>query len=1189
MSVHLGQGNCPFFHVCVSIERGEQMGIRFLIGRSGTGKTERCLNEIREKLTADPYKGPAIIFIVPDQMTFQMEYELVKTPNLGGMIRVQVLSFNRLAWRVLQETGGMTRQHLSSTGVHMMLRKIMNKKKQDFKVFAKASDKNGFIDLVEKMITEFKRYMVSPNELEKHYENLMKNSQNHEKALADKLHDLMLLFRELEKELASKYIDAEDYLRLLSEKILDSEYVKGAEIYLDGFHSFTPQEYQVVESLMKTADNMTISLTADKPFHEHLPHELHLFHMTGMTFHKLTELAKLNNIDIEEVIQLTEPVRFQREPSLVHLEKYYEARPIKAYEEKPAITIAEAVNKRAEVEGIAREIKRLVREEDTRYRDIAVLIRNMASYRDLIEQVFQDFDIPFFIDEKRSMIYHPLIEFIRSSLEVITGNWRYEAVFRCIKTELLYPMNESKQKMREQMDILENYCLSYGIQGAKWTGKERWTYRRYYSLDDDYVKTDEEREIEELVNRLREIVVPPLNTLQKRLKRAKTGRQMAEALYLFLEELKVPQKLELLSQEAEENGRLIEAREHDQVWNAVMNLLDEFVEMMGDAEISVSLFADILDAGMESMKFALVPPAIDQVLIASLDRSRFYGLKTTFLIGVNDGVLPAKPKEDSVLSDEDRERLFLNGLELAPTARRQLLDENFLIYLALTSASNHIYISYPLADEEGKALMPSIVIKRLQDLYPFAEEVVYVNEPESIHDENQLTFIASPNVSLSLLTSQLQQWKKQYPIHDVWWDVYNFFMENPEWKRKAQKVIESLFYKNEEKPLSKEISRKLYGEHIQGSVSRMEQFRSCPFLHFATHGLKLKEREFFRLEAPDVGQLFHAALKLMADRMQQLKIEWRDLTKEQCEKLSFDAVEQLAPKLQREILLSSNRHHYIKRKLQNIMTRASTILSEHARMSGFAPVGIELGFGKNNKLPPFRFQLKNGCTMEVVGRIDRIDKAESSKGILLRVIDFKSSDKSLNLAEVYYGIALQMLTYLDVVISNSLSWLGVKATPAGVLYFHIHDPFIQTSGQLNDEEIEEEIFKSFKMKGLLLGDEEAVKLMDQSLESGHSKIVAAGIKKAGGFYSYSSIASEEEFDLLRQYIRHEFKRIGTEITDGFVAISPYKLKDRTPCKYCSFKTVCQFDESLEDNQYRTLKNLKGNEVLELLRKEEEHE
>jgi len=1165
------------------------LGIRFLIGRSGTGKTAKCLEEIREKLMIDPLNGPSIIYIVPDQMTFQIEYELVKTPNLGGMIRAQVLSFNRLAWRVLQETGGMSRKHLSSTGIHMMLRKIIDQKKQDFKVFTKASDKTGFIDHIEQMLTEFKRYMVSPQELKEHYESLLDSSNHQEKALADKLHDLILLYQELEKALANKYIDSEDYLKLLAEKILESEYVKNAEIYVDGFHSFTPQEYQVMESLMKTAKQMTITITADKPFHEHLPHELHLFHMTGMTYHKLRELATLNNIEIDENVELTEPLRFQKEPSFVHLEKYYEARPTKVYEEKPAITIAQAVNKRAEVEGVAREMKRLVRDEGARYRDMAVLIRNMSSYHDLIEQVFQDYDIPFFIDEKRSMLYHPLIEFIRSSLEVITGNWRYEAVFRCIKTELLYPLHVPKQKLREQMDILENYCISYGIQGSKWTANDRWTYRRYYSLEDDYVKTDEEREIEELVNELREVVVPPLHQLQKRLKRAKTACKMAEALYLFLEELKVPEKLEILSKEAEENGRLIEAREHDQVWNAVIHLLDEFVEMMGDTELSISLFRDMLDAGIESMKFALVPPAMDQVLVASLDRSRFYGIKTTFLIGVNDGILPAKPKEDSVLSDEDREYLVRGGLELAPTARRQLLDENFLIYLALTSASKHLYVSYPLADEEGKALLPSIIIKRMEDLFPNVKEVVWVNEPETMEVSDVLTFIVSPNVSLSMLTAQLQSFKKKYPIHDIWWDVYNYFIEHPEWRNPSKKVLRSLFYKNEEKPLSKEISRKLYGEHIQGSVSRMELFRSCPFSHFATHGLKLKEREFFRLEAPDVGQLFHAALKLMAERMQQLKIEWRDLSKEQCAKLSYDAIEKLAPKLQREILLSSNRHHYIKRKLQKIMTRASSILSEHARMSGFAPVGIELGFGKNNKLPPFRFQLKNGCTMEVVGRIDRVDKAESSKGLLLRIIDFKSSDKALNLAEVYYGIALQMLTYLDVVISNSLSWLGVKATPAGVLYFHIHDPFIQSSKQLSDDQIEEEIFKSFKMKGLLLGDEEAVRLMDQSLEHGRSNIVSAGLKKTGGFYSYSSIASEEEFQILSQYIRKEFERIGTEITDGFVSISPYKLKDKKPCTYCSFKTFCQFDESMEENRYRALKNLKEEEVLGLLRKEDDDE
>jgi len=1159
------------------------MPVRFRLGRSGTGKTTKNLQEIKDRLRQDPLRGPAIIYLVPDQMTFAMEYELVKDSSLNGMVRAQVLSFSRLAWRVLQETGGTSRTHLTSTGIHMMLRTIIEKKKHEFKVFTKASDKTGFIDHVEQMLTEFKRYMVTPEELKAKSEQFERNDLQYEKALGDKLHDLLLLYHELEKALADKYIDAEDYLKLLREQLPKSSYVKDAIVYIDGFHSFTPQEYEVLDALMQTAGDVTISLTADKPFHEHLPHELHLFHMTGMTYYKLSDMARSHGLEVEEEL-LTELVRFQGKPSLCHIEQHFESRPTKAYDGPTNVTVAQAVNKRAEVEGIAREITRLVRQEGARYQDVAVLTRNMGRYQDLIEQVFQDYEIPFFIDEKRSMLYHPLIEFIRSSLEVITGNWRYEAVFRCIKTELLYPLDVAKPVMREQMDRLENYCLAYGIQGSKWTSDERWTYRRYYSLDDHYVKTDEEQEMEDLVNDLKQMIVPPIEKLQGRLKRAKSGRKMAEALFLYLEELHIPEKLQKLSEEAEVKGRLVEAREHQQVWNAVMNLLDEFVEMMGETNLSMSLFADVLDAGMESMKFALVPPAIDQVLIASLDRSRFYGLKTTFIIGVNDGVLPAKPKEDGVLSDEDRELLFHSGLTLAPTAKRQLLDENLLIYFALTSASERLYITYPLADEEGKALLPSMIIHRLRDLFPDLHEKVFMSEPEEMDEEAQLSFIINPSVALSHLTGQLQSWKKKYPIHDVWWDVYNFFMEDESWKLRSSKVIGSLFYHNEEKPLDDGVSRKLYGESIKGSVSRMEQFRSCPFSHFASHGLKLKERETFRLQAPDIGQLFHAALKLMADRMKQLEVDWRDLTKTQCEKLSFDAVEQLAPKLQREILLSSNRHHYLKRKLQKIMTRASSILSEHAKMSGFAPVGIELGFGKREELPPFRFTLPNGVTMEVIGRIDRVDKADGSQGTLLRIIDFKSSDKSLDLTEVYYGLALQMLTYLDVVISHSKLWLGVEATPAGVLYFHIHDPFIQTSGQLSDDIIEEEILKSFKMKGLLLGDEEAVRLMDQTLDHGRSNIIQAGLKKTGGFYSYSSIASEEEFELLRKYVRKEFVQIGTDITNGTVSISPYKLKDKKPCTYCSFKSVCQFDESLEDNEFRNLKPLKPEEVLEELRK-----
>ena len=262
----------------------------------------------------------------------------------------------------------------------------------------------------------------------------------------------------------------------------------------------------------------------------------------------------------------------------------------------------------------------------------------------------------------------------------------------------------------------------------------------------------------------------------------------------------------------------------------------------------------------------------------------------------------------------------------------------------------------------------------------------------------------------------------------------------------------------------------------------MELFHSCPFSHFAQHGLKLRERQIFNLDAPDIGELFHAALKYIAETVMVQKLSWSSLTREQSERLAKDAVETLAPKLQNEILLSSNRHTYIKRKLEQIISRASIILSEHAKASGFSPVGLELGFGPKSELPPLSFQLRNGTKMELVGRIDRVDKAEDESGVYLRIVDYKSSEKELNLGEVYYGMALQMLTYLDIIISHSTSLIGSEAIPAGVLYFHVHNPMINAKKIMTLEEIEEEISKKFKMNGLLLGEENAIRLMDISLD-----------------------------------------------------------------------------------------------------------
>lgn len=1155
------------------------MSLQFIIGRAGSGKTHNCLEIIREKLMENPL-GPPIIYLVPDQMTFQMEYDLINTPSIGGMMRAQVFSFTRLAWRVLQETGGMSRYHVNNVGVNMILRKIIEARKQELKVFSRAADKNGFITQMEEMVAEFKRYCVTPEQLE--MQQKMQTEQN--QVLANKLHDLQLLYDDLEKHLFEKYVDSEDYLRLLAEKIPQSDYIKEAEIIIDGFHSFTPQELEVLGQLMKVGKKVTIALTTDKPYEDYPPHDLNLFRMTGTTYQVICQLASEYQIKREQPVYLREQMRFALEPSLAHLEAFFDERPTVPYPSEPSLTLAQAVNRRAEIEGIAREIKKLVRDKNYRYREIALLVRNTGEYHEIIETIFQDYQIPFFIDQKRSMLNHPLIELIRSSLEVITGNWRYEAVFRCVKTDLLYPFGKDVTKLREDMDKLENYVLEYGIQGYKWTSDRRWKYKRFRGIEEDgFTQTDKERDYEDMLNNLRQMIVTPLLTLQKRLQKAKTGRSMCEALFLYLEELEIPEKMEELKQIAETTGRLSEAREHDQVWNSVIELLDQFVEIMADEKVEPKLFSNMLETGIESMQFALVPPAIDQVLIASLERSRFSNIKCTFIIGANDGVIPARPNEEGVFSEQDRELLGDTGMKLAPGSRVTLLDEDFLIYCAFTSASDQLFISYPLANEEGKSLLPSPVLKRMKEIFPTIKERFFLNEPSELDEEQQLEYIANPTVTLSYLATQLQAWKKQYPIKNLWWDVYNYFVNDDEMKDKSKLVLSSLYYKNKPKRLSNEITKALYGDHIQGSVSRMEVFQSCPFSHFANYGLHLRDRRVFRLESPDIGELFHAALKEISESLRKKGLDWRDITRAQCDQLAAEAVESLAPKLQNEILLSSNRYHYIMQKLQKIISRASSILSEHAKASGFAPIGLELGFGKKGPLPPIQFTLDNGSTMELVGRIDRVDKAESSKGVLLRVVDYKSSSKTLNLAEVYYGLALQMLTYLDVIITHSKDWIGTSATPAGVVYFHIHDPLINANKAMPEDKIEEEIFKRFKMKGLLLGDEETVRLMDQTLETGYSQIVSAAIKKDGSFYSTSQIASEEDIGHLRNHVRGIFKNTGNRITSGEIDITPYKLREKTPCTFCAFKSVCQFDQSLEDNNYRILSPDKNDVVLEKIR------
>ncbi|MCR2803189.1 helicase-exonuclease AddAB subunit AddB [Paenibacillus soyae] len=1150
------------------------MPLRFIIGRAGSGKTSYCLEEIRGLMRREP-DGAPLIMLVPEQATFQTEYTLLRGGDVRGSLRAQALSFRRLAFRVMQETGGTALVPIGDTGKSMLLYKIVHKLSTELELFRGGAEQAGFIERLSELLTEWKRYGIGADGMKRFSDE----TNAADGLLKRKLHDLVLIYESMERELAGKYVDAEDYLERLCVGYAHAASMKDAKYWVDGFHGFTPTEFEALGALLANGAEVNVALTLNRAYAPgERPHELELFHPTAETFAKLMELAEKVGAQVADPVDLNQgPLpRFKGSPMLAHLEKHYDKRvpylirAAQAEEEMPGdIRLIAAPNRRAEVEAVARDIRTKAR-DGVRFREMAVLVRNAEDYADYFSVIFSDYQIPYFVDQKSKALHHPLVEFIRSALETVLHGWRYDAVFRCIKTEMLFPADGSLP--REWFDRLENYSLAAGIDGWKWQDAKCWRPLAKVSLEDDEemetsVSASAQREFD-IVMAAREAVVPPLKRFGDSLRKAGSVRQMCEALYRLLEQTDAADRLERWSTEDMERGEPLRSRTHRQLWDNVMALLDQLVELAGDQEIAPELFAGMVEAGLDSLNLASVPPSIDEVLIGSMERTRSGSVRVCYVLGANDGVMPMRVKEDGILTEAERETLVDGGLEMAPSVRRRLLDERFMIYNALTTPGESLWISWSSADEEGKTLLPSEIIRGIRGLFPgLAVRETSAEPATDMGAEDLAVFLQHPERALSHLIKALRSWQHGEAIAPLWWGLYNWYAVRPEWQPKLQRLVRSLTYHNREDALPRPLARELYGDRLSVSVSRMERFVSCPFQHFAIHGLKLRERKLYRLEAPDVGQLFHAALSKLAGTLDN---RWGRLSRQEIKNEAAKTVDELAPKLQSQILLSSGRFQFIARKLKEIVAQAAVILGEHARRAQFKPVATEVDFGPGGTIPALILPLEDGAELELVGRIDRVDAAETEQGLLLRVLDYKSSSTSLKLEEVVHGLSLQMLTYLDVLITHSEEWLGKPASPAGVLYFHVHNPLLQLPNGIEPREVSSKLLKRFKTKGLLTADAEVARLMDGELETGYSDILPLAIKKDDSFYSSSSVVTEEQWTSLRRSVRSMIGRIGTTILEGDVSIEPYRLGAKSPCQFCDYKAVCQFDPLFEGNDYRKL-------------------
>ncbi|MDM0506807.1 helicase-exonuclease AddAB subunit AddB [Clostridium perfringens] len=1143
------------------------MGLKIIYGRAGTGKSTFCINQIKKKINNSPTNK--LILLVPEQFTFQTENKVLNAIGERYVLNAEVLSFKRLAHNVFNECGGATRTIMGDAGKSMLIFKVLEDLGDNMTVFKNASRQKGFIDIASKTITEFKKYNVNNEVLD------LTINEIEDENLKMKMEELKDVFNEFNSRLHEGYVDEEDQLLLLNEKLDGCSLYDGAEIWIDEFSSFTPNQLSVIGKLLKRAKSVNITLSIDEV---NLPKgESDLFVATKNTEKRLMNLIQEEGIAFNGYINLNEdiPYRFKENKELAHIERQLYAYPFKQYRGKNnSLRLYRANNNYDEIEFVAKDILRLVREKQYRFKDISVICRDVDNYEKVVSAIFSEYEIPYYIDKKIDIASNPLIVFINSAVDIISKNWTYESMFKYLKTGLIKEFRGIEGA--EFIDELENYVLAYGIKGKKWM--EEWVNYSSSILKEEDISEENKQRLERL-NDIRETIVTPLDEFNKQCKGKKTLKEFATILYEFLDsKLDIMDTIDKYVEYFKENDMAIEAKEYSEVRDIFIDVLEQAVDVLGNEVMDLNEFMKVLNIGLSQYEMGLIPVALDQVNIGDITRIKSRGTKALYIIGVNDGVLPSASKEEGILSDNDREILLEKGISLASDTRTKIFEEQFLVYTAFTIAEEYLFVTYPLADFEGKSQRPSIIVHRLKKILPNVKE-----ESEGfklVNDKYEKISAKIPTLNELMIAI-----RKNYDgaeIEDYWKYVYDWYLREPKWKERIEYVRKGLEYTNLENNISKEKAKKLYEDNknkISLSVSRLERYAQCPFAYYIQYGLKAKDRKIYEFTAPDLGSFMHEILDEFTNEIKEKDLKWSDLSKENCRNIINSLVDNQVKNNKSSILNSSKRYSYFTDRFKRILTKSVMVISEQMKRSDFEIYKNELAFGFSKDVNSIKLDLPSGESFYLNGRIDRVDKLNLEGETYLRIIDYKTGSKKFDLNKFYNGLQMQLLVYLDALINNSENIVENQAMPGAILYFRIDDPILKSKGDLTEEEIKSEVLKELKLEGLLLDDVKVVKAMDNTLEPGtHSLIIPANMKKAGDLGKNKALITMEQFELLRKYVNEKMVEICQNMIEGKIDIEPCKENKNIVCDYCNYSHICQFDSSLEDNRYKVIPKKKDEEI-----------
>ena len=1030
----------------------------------------------------------------------------------------------------------------------MLIYSILSNKKNNLKFLGKSENN---IDMIMTQLTELKKHGVSLDNLETLKENI------EDTYLESKLNDIYTVYSQFQEKIKNNYIDENDSLTILKEQLDSTNMFDNTEIYIDEFVGFTKQEYDIIEKLLEKAYKVTISITSDE-LYKTKDASNDIFYTNKETISKILKIAKANNIKIEEPVKQEEIYRFKNK-ELNHIEENLYNFPYKKFNEDVTnLKLFLANNQYSEVENIARTIVKLVRDEGYRYRDIAIITKNIDTYSNLCKAIFNEYNIPVYIDEKRDLSQNILVKYLISILDVFSKNWTYDSVINYIKSGFT---NISQ----EDIYLLENYALEWNVRGSLWY-KQDWNFRDADEKGEEQIAH---------LNELRRNIVNPLVKLKNNLSGKKSAKQISENLYKFFIENKIDEIL------AEKINKLNEAQEvsisaeYETSWKIIMQVLDEIVLVFGDENITFETYMQILKTGLGESKLGTIPMAQDEVTVGDVDRSRSHKIKIVFIIGLNDGMFPGTTKAEGFLNDADRQKILEKGIELAKGTVDRIYEDNFNIYKAFTTAEERMYLSYSSSDMEGKSLRQSILVSRIKKIFTKLQEESDIIQRKSEICTKQNTF--------EELLINLRDFRDGKEIDPIWFKIYNIFDNDTEWKPKLESAIKALSYTNVPEKITKENVEKMYGDVLKTSVSRLEQYSSCPFSYYLKYGLKLNEKETFNLEAVDTGTFMHDVIDSFFARLDEQEINIKQITDEEIEEIVTEIIQDKLNLNKNYIYTVSAKYKILAGRLKKVVTTSMKYIVQSIKQSEFEVFGHEIEFGGKGQYKPITVKTDDGKRVEIIGKIDRVDILKNPDGTYVRIIDYKSSIKNIDLNQVVSGLQLQLLTYLNETCKVE------DFLPAGVLYFNLSNPSISSEKNMTDEEIENKIKQEFKMKGLILADVNIIRKMDTKIdETGTSTIIPAGIKKDGEINNLKTSAiSKEQFNYLQKYMNKLIKQISESILAGNIEVKPYyntKL-ETTPCTYCKYRSICRFDENSATNKYNYISNLNKDAILEMLKEQ----